>query len=67
MCISNQGADIDWIERYQIVKIRVCFQGLLSKILKSLSQYCEIIDPEIADGSVACDQDKNYNKMGLKC
>ena len=67
MCISNQGSDIDWIERYQIVKVRVRFQELLSKILKSLRQYCEIIDPEIADGSVACDQDKSYRKMGIKC
>ena len=42
VCISNQGSDVDWMERYQIVKARVCFQGLLSKILRRLSQFYEI-------------------------
>ena len=42
MCISNQGSDVDWMERYQTVKARVCFQGLLSKILRRLSQFYEI-------------------------
>ena len=42
MCISNQGSDVDWMERYQTVKARVCVQGLLSKILRRLSQFYEI-------------------------
>ena len=41
VCISNQGSDIDWMERYQIVKARVSFRGILSKILRSSSQFNE--------------------------
>ena len=41
-CISNQRSDMDWMERYQIVKARACFRGLLSKIFRSLSQFFEI-------------------------
>ena len=42
MCIFSQGSDIDWMEQNQIVKARVFFRGLLSKILRSLNQFHEI-------------------------
>ena len=42
MCISNQRSDIDWTEQSQIVKARVFFRGLLSKILRRLNQFHEI-------------------------
>ena len=42
VCISNEGSDIDWIEQYQTVKARVCFQVLLSKKLRSSSQLHKI-------------------------
>ena len=42
VCISNQGSDIDWMERYQVVKARVSFRRILSKILRSSSQFNEI-------------------------
>ena len=42
VCISNRGSGIDRMERYQIVKTGVFFRGLLSKILRSSSQFCEI-------------------------
>ena len=42
MCVSNQGSDIDRMGQDQIVKASVCLRGLLSKILRSPSQFYEI-------------------------
>ena len=61
VCISNQGYDIDRMVRYRIVKAGVWFRWLLSKTLRGSSQFCEI-----QTGSIPCNQDKNYQKMGIK-
>ena len=42
MRISNQGSEIDWMERCHIVKARMYFRELLTKILRGSSQFCEI-------------------------
>ena len=44
------------------IRHRMCFLELLSKILSSWSQFYEIQ----TGGSVACDQGKTYQKMGIK-
>ena len=63
--ISNQGSDIDWMERYQIVEARVCFRGLLPKILRSWANSTKF-KQGLVEESVACGQDKNDQKMGIK-
>ena len=35
-------SDITWMVRHQIVKVRVCFRGLLSEVLRSPSKFYEI-------------------------
>ena len=40
--LSNRESDIVWMEEYQIVKTRVCLRRLLSKFLRSSSQFYQI-------------------------
>ena len=47
MCVSNRRSDIDRMEQHQIVKARVCLGGLLSKILRSSSQFYKICSREV--------------------
>ena len=42
VCISNQGSDKNRMERHWTGKAGMCFRGLLSKVLRRLSQFYEI-------------------------
>ena len=64
--ISNQGSDIDWMKQYQIVKTRCDYEGYFLKFSEfwANSTKCK---PQVAKGSVACGQGKDYQKMAIKC
>ena len=53
------------MERYQIVKAGMCFQGLLSKNSQKFDPVLQNTNWRLAERSAAYDQDKNYQKMEL--